>query len=105
MGDERQNSWRSHRRALWEIAIFGLCSGVLITALMLAENRLVGVAHASDMKKCVWVRPEVVARIEYLEWTDGDHLRHAKFAELRTDKDARSITKEHAGETWFYSLG
>ena len=51
-----------------------------------------------DMKKCVWVRPEVVARIEYLEWTDGDHLRHAKFDGLRDDKNAKSITKEHAGE-------
>lgn len=53
---------------------------------------------ADDMKKCVWVRPEAVARIEYLEWTEGDHLRHAKFAGLRGDKDARSVTKEHAGE-------
>jgi ATP-dependent DNA ligase len=32
---------------------------------------------AGDMKKCVWVRPELVVRIEYLEWTDGDHIRHA----------------------------
>jgi bifunctional non-homologous end joining protein LigD len=53
---------------------------------------------ADDMKKCVWVRPEVIARIEYLEWTEGDHLRHAKFAGLRDDKNARSVTKEHAGE-------
>jgi ATP-dependent DNA ligase len=30
------------------------------------------------MKKCVWVRPEVVAQIEFLEWTDADHLRHWK---------------------------
>jgi ATP-dependent DNA ligase len=53
---------------------------------------------ADDMKKCVWVRPELVARTEYLEWTEGDHLRHAKFAGLRTDKDAQNVTKEHAGE-------
>jgi ATP-dependent DNA ligase len=53
---------------------------------------------AEDMKKCTWVQPKVVARIEYLEWTDGDHLRHAKFAGLRKDKDPRSITKEHVGE-------
>src|SRR5262249_4265171 len=26
---------------------------------------------AEDMKKCIWVRPELVARIEFLEWTDG----------------------------------
>jgi bifunctional non-homologous end joining protein LigD len=50
------------------------------------------------MKKCVWVRPEVVAWIEYLECTDGDHLRHAKFDGFREDKDARAVVKEHAGE-------
>ena len=53
---------------------------------------------ADDMKKCVWVKPEVVAQIEYLEWTDGDHLRHSKFAGLRDDKDALTVTKEHGGE-------
>jgi DNA ligase D-like protein (predicted ligase) len=53
---------------------------------------------ADDMQKCIWVCPERVARIEYLEWTDGDHLRHAKFGGLREDKDAQSVTKEHAGE-------
>jgi ATP-dependent DNA ligase len=53
---------------------------------------------ADDMKKCVWVRPEVVAWIEYLEWTDGDHLRHSKYIALRGDKDARKVMKEHAGE-------
>jgi DNA ligase D-like protein (predicted ligase) len=53
---------------------------------------------ADDMKKCVWVRPELVAQIEFLEWTDGDHLRHSKFVGLRDDKDARSVVKEHAEE-------
>lgn len=38
---------------------------------------------AADMEKCVWVRPEIVARIEFLEWTDSDHLRHSKFAGTR----------------------
>jgi len=46
------------------------------------------------MKKCVWVRPELVAQIEFLEWTDSDHLRHSKFAGLREDKDAKSVAKE-----------
>src|SRR6266436_7581248 len=27
---------------------------------------------ADDMKKCVWVRPELVAQIEFLEWTESD---------------------------------
>ena len=53
---------------------------------------------AADMEKCLWVRPETVARIEFLEWTASDHLRHSKFAGLREDKDARTVIKEHGGE-------
>ena len=53
---------------------------------------------AEKMKKCIWVNPELVAQIEFLEWTESGHLRHAKFAGLRDDKDARTVVKEHAGE-------
>jgi ATP-dependent DNA ligase len=49
---------------------------------------------AEDMKKCVWVRPQLVAQTEFLEWTESDHLRHSKFIGLRDDKDARSVVKE-----------
>jgi len=52
---------------------------------------------ADDMKKCVWVRPELVAQIEFLEWTESDHLRHSKFVGLRDDKDPRSVFKEQGG--------
>jgi len=50
---------------------------------------------ATDMQKCAWVRPQLVAQIEFLEWTESDHLRHAKFAGLREDKNARNVIKEH----------
>src|SRR5262249_20794478 len=50
---------------------------------------------AEKMKKCVWVRPELLAQIEFLEWTDADHLRHSKFARLRDDKNPRQVRKEH----------
>jgi len=48
---------------------------------------------ADDMKKCVWIRPELVAQIEFLEWTEGDHLRHSKFAGLREDKDPKKVQR------------
>jgi len=54
---------------------------------------------ADDMKKCVWLRPELVAQIEFLEWTESDHLRHSKFSGLRPDKDPSTVLKEHAGES------
>lgn len=33
-------------------------------------------------------------RIEYTEWTTGNHLRHSRFVALRDDKDAREVSKE-----------
>lgn len=47
-----------------------------------------------NMKKCVWLRPEVVTVVEFLEWTEGDRLRHSKFVALRDDKDPREVVKE-----------
>ena len=49
---------------------------------------------AEKMKECIWLRPEAVAQIEFLEWTAGDRLRHAKLAGLREDKDPRTVVKE-----------
>ncbi len=53
---------------------------------------------AEKMKECVWLRPEALAQIEFLEWTAADRLRHAKFAGLREDKDPKSVVKEHGDE-------
>jgi bifunctional non-homologous end joining protein LigD len=36
----------------------------------------------------------MVAEVEFLEWTDGDKLRHAKFVRLRDDKDPQDIIRE-----------
>jgi ATP-dependent DNA ligase len=44
-----------------------------------------------EMKNCVWLKPELVAQIEFTEWTPDDHLRHSKFVGLREDKDAREV--------------
>ena len=49
---------------------------------------------AEKMKKCVWLRPEAVAQVEFLEWTGADRLRHSKFVALRDDKNPRTIVKE-----------
>ncbi|PYT68403.1 MAG: hypothetical protein DMG39_21315 [Acidobacteria bacterium] len=31
----------------------------------------------------MWLRPEAVAQIEFLDWTEADRLRHSKFVGLR----------------------
>jgi bifunctional non-homologous end joining protein LigD len=41
-----------------------------------------------------WLKPELVAQIEFAEWTPDEHLRHSKFVGLRDDKDARTVKRE-----------
>jgi DNA ligase D-like protein (predicted ligase) len=47
-----------------------------------------------NMLDCVWLKPEAVAQVEFLEWTGADHLRHTKFIGLRDDKDSKEIVRE-----------
>jgi DNA ligase D-like protein (predicted ligase) len=49
---------------------------------------------AAKMEECVWLRPEAVARFDFLEWTGADHLRHTKFVAMRDDKDPRKVVRE-----------
>jgi bifunctional non-homologous end joining protein LigD len=37
---------------------------------------------ATEMEKCRWLKPRLVATIDYLEQTTANHLRHAMFAGL-----------------------
>jgi DNA ligase D-like protein (predicted ligase) len=49
---------------------------------------------AAKMAECRWLKPKLVARFEFVEWTSDNHLRHSKFVALRDDKDAREVRKE-----------
>ncbi len=49
---------------------------------------------AEKMKECVWVKPILMAEVEFLEWTGVDHLRHTKFVGLRDDKNPRKVVRE-----------
>jgi DNA ligase D-like protein (predicted ligase) len=49
---------------------------------------------AEAMKGMVWLKPEAVAQIEFLEWTGRDILRSASFVRLREDKDPQKVVKE-----------
>ena len=47
------------------------------------------------MKKIQWLRPKLVAHIEFAEWTKGNHLGHSRFVALRDDKTAADVVKEY----------
>jgi bifunctional non-homologous end joining protein LigD len=46
---------------------------------------------AAKIAMCCWLDPFIVVRIEFLEWTPEGRLRHARFAGIRADKDARGV--------------
>jgi ATP-dependent DNA ligase len=60
----------------------------------LADGRWGAGLTAEKMKECVWLNPEAVAQIAFLEWTGADHLRHTKFLALRDDKDPKKVVTE-----------
>ena len=49
---------------------------------------------AAKMKDCRWLKPVLVAQIEFVEWTGENHLRHTKFIALRDDKPAHEVRRE-----------
>jgi bifunctional non-homologous end joining protein LigD len=51
---------------------------------------------ASEMKQCIWVKPEVVVQVHFTEWTGGGHLRHPAYKGLREDKRAKDVLREVA---------
>ena len=44
-----------------------------------------------------WVKPQLVAEVEFADWTPDGQIRHAKYVGLRTDKPAKQVTRESGG--------
>ncbi|WP_432289576.1 DNA ligase D (plasmid) [Aminobacter sp. BA135] len=49
---------------------------------------------AAERRQARFVRPELVAEVEFRAWTADGHLRHASFRGLREDKPATEIVRE-----------
>jgi bifunctional non-homologous end joining protein LigD len=49
---------------------------------------------ASEMKKCHWVEPTMVAQVKFSDWTSDHHLRQPVYLGLREDKDASEVIRE-----------
>jgi ATP-dependent DNA ligase len=58
------------------------------------KKRTMWALTREEMKNCRWLKLELVAQIEFAEWTPDGHLRHSKFVGLREDKDPRAVTRE-----------
>jgi DNA ligase D-like protein (predicted ligase) len=58
------------------------------------KKRTMWALTKEEMKNCRWLKPELVAQVEFAEWTPDGHLRHAKFVGLREDKEPKSVSRE-----------
>ncbi|MEO6393434.1 MAG: DNA ligase D [Pyrinomonadaceae bacterium] len=58
-----------------------------------------------ELRGTTWSKPELVAEIEFTEWTPDGRLRHPSYKGLREDKEATAVVREKpkhikiAGET------
>lgn len=49
---------------------------------------------AAKMADCRWLKPTLVGKFDFVEWTPDGHLRHSRFVGLRTDKQPREVVRE-----------
>jgi bifunctional non-homologous end joining protein LigD len=45
------------------------------------------------MSACTWLKPAIVAEIEFAEWTPDERLRHSAFLGFRNDKKPREVIR------------
>ena len=49
---------------------------------------------AAKMAECRWLKPTLVGKFDFVEWTPDGHLRHSRFVGLRTDNQPREVGRE-----------
>lgn len=49
---------------------------------------------AADAKGATWTRPDLIAEVQYRDWTGDGHIRHPSFRGIREDRDPLSVRRE-----------
>jgi bifunctional non-homologous end joining protein LigD len=64
--------------------------------LEVPESPFANLDARSAAKHTHWVKPELVAQVEYSQWTRDGRLRHPSFQGLREDKPAQQVRRDAA---------
>ncbi len=65
-------------------------------ALELAKPAFANPPTGSEARGVHWLKPELVAEVDFAQWTNSGSIRHASFVGLRADKSAQEIVRERA---------
>jgi bifunctional non-homologous end joining protein LigD len=65
-----------------------------LESLHVAKSPFAARLAAAEAREVRYVRPELVAEVEFRAWTADRHLRHASFRGLREDKPAAEVVPE-----------
>jgi bifunctional non-homologous end joining protein LigD len=48
----------------------------------------------AELRRCVWLQPQLVCQVKFFEWTRHSFLRMPVFLGIRSDKKARDVVRE-----------
>lgn len=68
--------------------------GTQLRSLARTKPPFVNPPTGVEARGVTWVRPELVAQVQFRDWTDDDHIRHASFRGLREDLDPTLVSRE-----------